>query len=127
MTVSWWSRWWGYDLGPWVSAEVFGHGVRQMLGQAAINVEKDKIEGEFRTTQTVWGLVMDTETEKVYLSEKRIQKGATLLAEKEFDFGERTLTLRQLQRFRGIMTGWTSVLKGFSCKAKMVELKSNLS
>lgn len=53
---------------------------------AAINVEKDRIEGAFRTSQTVWGLVMDTETKRVHLPEKRIQKGADLLADGAFDY-----------------------------------------
>ena len=108
-------------LRPWVSAEVFECGVRMMLGEAAINAEKDKIEGSFRTSQTVWGLVMDTVTEKVHLPERRIQKGAALLAEADFDYGASTLTLKQLQRFRGIMTGWTAVLRGLNNELKAAD------
>ncbi len=99
-------------LRPWVSAEVFEEGVRTLLGEAAINAEKDRIEGDYRTSQTVWGVVMDSEEERAYLPERRIQKGAQLMAEKEFDYGSKEATLKQLQRFRGIMTGWASVLRG---------------
>ena len=99
-------------LRPWVSAEVFEEGVRRLLGEAAINAEKDRIEGDFRTAQTVWGVVMDSEEERAYLPERRIQKGAQLLAEKEFDYGSKEATVKQLQRFRGIMTGWASVVRG---------------
>ena len=99
-------------LRPWVSAEVFEEGVRTLLGEAAINAEKDKIEGDYRTAQTVWGVVMDSVEERAYLPERRIQKGAQLLAEKEFDYGSKEATLKHLQRFRGIMTGWASVVRG---------------
>ena len=108
-------------LRPWVSAEVFEDGVRTMLGDAAINEEKDKIEGEFRTTQTVWGVIMDTQAEKAYLPEKRIQKGAALVATNEFDYGEKTVTLKQMQQFRGIMTGWSSVVQGLKNELKAAD------
>ena len=108
-------------LRPWVSAEVFEDGVRTMLGEAAINKEKDKIEGEFRTTQTVWGVIMDTQEEKAYLPERRIQKGAALVAGCEFDYGERTVTLKQMQQFRGIMTGWSSVIQGLKNELKAAD------
>ena len=99
-------------LRPWVSAGVFEDGVRAMLGDAAINKAKDVIEGEFRTTQTVWGVIMHTQAEKAFLPEKRIQKGAALVAANEFDYGEKAVTLKQMQQFRGIMTGWSSVIQG---------------
>jgi hypothetical protein len=67
-------------LRPWVSAEVFEDGVRKMLGAQAVNQEKDEVEGAFRTAQTVWGILMETDTEKATLPERRIQKGAVLLA-----------------------------------------------
>lgn len=45
------------------------------------------------------------------MPEKRILKGAHLLSHPSFDAEEKTLTLRQLQQFRGIMTGWAVELK----------------
>ena len=99
-------------LRPWISAEVFEAGVRQLLGDQAVNVEKDRIEGTFKTSQTVWGVVMETNGMKAYLPEKRIQKGASLLAGPEFDFGNHSLRLKPLQQFRGILTGWAAVVKG---------------
>eukprot|EP00435_Cladocopium_sp_Y103_P056630 s604_g19.t1 len=109
-------------LRPWVSAEVFEAGVTQMLGEAAINKDKDVIEGEFRTVQTVWGVVMDTQTETAMLPERRIQKGASLVADANFDFGMKTLCLRDLQRFRGILTGWASILKGLETELKAADV-----
>lgn len=58
------------------------------------------------------GVVMDSVEERAYLPERRIQKGAQLVAEREFDYGSKEVTLKQLQRFRGIMTGWASVIRG---------------
>ena len=87
-------------LRPWVSAEVFEDGVRTMLGEQAVNAEKDLIEGSYRTSQTVWGVVMETDTEKAFLPERRIQKGAALMAEASFDYGCTDITLKELQQFR---------------------------
>eukprot|EP00435_Cladocopium_sp_Y103_P066065 s1381_g28.t1 len=106
---------------PWVSAEVFEDGVVKMLGSKAVNQEKDAIEGAFKCSQTIWGVIMDTEEEKAFLPEKRIQKGAVLMTGSEFDFGNQTLTLRQLQQFRGILTGWSAVIKGLENELKAAD------
>ena len=91
-------------LRPWVAGEL---GVKLLLGEAAVNRE-NAIEGPFRTFQTVWGLDMDTTTEEVQLPNRRVLKGAELLADGCFDYGCKDLTLRAVQRFRGITTGWSS-------------------
>lgn len=101
-------------LGPWVSAEVFKKGVVQLLGDKAVNQEKDEIEGAYKTAQTVWGVIMQTDTKKALLPEKRIQKGVELLSDAGFDHGQHTLTLKQLQQFQGIMTGWASIIHGLA-------------
>lgn len=104
-----------------MSSETFERGVRTLLGEKAVNVEKDKVEGTFHTSQTVWGLIFETETEVATLPEKRIQKGATLVACPGFDFGAKTLTLKELQQFRGIMTGWSSVAPGLEGELKAAD------
>lgn len=108
-------------LRPWVSAEVFEKGIRMLLGDKAVNEEKDRIEGAFKTTQTIWGVIMDTESETAALPERRIQKGALLLAEPGFDFGDQTATLKQLQQYRGIVTGWASVVHGLENELKAAD------
>ena len=85
-----------------------------MLGEKAINSEKDEIEGKFQSAQTVWGIVMNAETEQAILPERRILKGAQLLADPKFDHGRKDLTLKELQQFRGIMTGWSAVVRGLT-------------
>ena len=95
-----------------MSAGVFEDGVRKMLGSQAVNAEKDEIEGSYRTAQTVWGVVMETDTERAFLPERRIQKGASLVAGASFDYGAKTITLNKLQQFRRVMTGWASGLSG---------------
>ena len=64
-------------LRPWVAAEVYEKGVKTMLGEHAVDTDKDSVEGLFRTFQTVWGLDVETETEAVHLPERRIMKGRT--------------------------------------------------
>ena len=101
-------------LRPWVSSETFEEGVKLMLGEKAINSEKDEVEGKFQSSQTVWGIVMNAETEQAILPERRILKGAQLLSSPKFDYGRKDLTLKELQQFRGIMTGWSAVVKGLT-------------
>eukprot|EP00435_Cladocopium_sp_Y103_P036950 s669_g9.t1 len=108
-------------LRPWISSEVFETGVKQLLGKNAVNQEKDEIEGAFKTTQTVWGVIMQTDTEKALLPEKRIQKGAELMSHPGFDHGAVELTLKQLQQFRGIMTGWAAVIQGLANELKAAD------
>ena len=45
----------------------FEDGVTKMLGALAVNKEKDEVEGVYRTTQTVWGIILETDTEKATL------------------------------------------------------------
>ena len=92
-------------LRPWVSSETYEWAVRQLLGSHAINAAKDAEEGQFSEVQTVWGVQINASTEKMSLPETRVLKGAYLLAEPQFNYGERSLTLKDVQRFRGIATG----------------------
>ena len=109
-------------LRPWVSASCYEKGVKLMLGDAAVNEEKDVIEGTFKDEQVIWGLVMNTSTNTVALPERRILKGAHLLTEPEFEAGCYSLRLRQLQQFRGIMTGWAVVVKGLRNELKAADI-----
>lgn len=109
-------------LRPWVSSEVYEWGVVQMLGQKAINREKDAEEGAFGPVQTIWGVIMDADEETMSLPETRILKGAYLLAGSEFNYGAKTLTLKDLQRFRGIATGWGSVVAGLKNELKAADV-----
>ena len=105
-------------LRPWISAGCYEKGVKLMLGESAVNEEKDAIEGAFKDEQVIWGLVMNTSSNTVALPERRILKGAHLLTEPEFEAGCHSLRLRQLQQFRGIMTGWAVVVRGLRNELK---------
>ena len=108
-------------LRPWVAAEVYERGVRTMLGDEALNAEKDLAEGPFRTYQCVWGLDMDTVTEEIHLPERRILKGANLLADPQFDYGNKDIAVRAIQRFQGITTGWTAIVNGLRNELKAAD------
>ena len=56
-------------LRPWVSSEVYEWGVRKLLGEKAVNAEKDKEEGSFGPAQLVWGVYIDADAEKMSLPE----------------------------------------------------------
>ena len=108
-------------LRPWVSSEVYEWAVRQLLGKNAINAAKDAEEGVFAFSQTVWGINIKTVSEKMSLPEARVLKGAYLLAEPQFNFGEKKVTLKEMQRFRGIATGWAVVVKGLKNELKAAD------
>ena len=105
-----------------MSASCYEAGVRLMLGSEAVNEEKDALEGQFKEEQTIWGLTMNTDTNQALLPERRILKGAHLLAEPAFDAGNKGLCLRQLQQFRGIATGWAVVVKGLKNELKAADV-----
>ena len=109
-------------LRPWVSSSCYDHGVRLMLGQDAVNEEKNLVEGAYREEQTIWGLNINTKTERASLPSRRIEKGAHLLAHPSFDFDSKVLTLRQLQQFRGIATGWAVVVRGLKNELKAADV-----
>ncbi|CAE7205713.1 unnamed protein product [Symbiodinium sp. CCMP2592] len=108
-------------LRPWVASEVYELGVKTLLGDAAVNREKDLVEGPFPTFQTVWGLDMDTATEEIHLPERRILKGAHLLSDGAFEYGCKDLTVRAVQRFRGLATGWTVIVRGLKNELKAAD------
>ena len=105
-------------LRPWVSSEAYEWAVTQLLGEKAINKLKDAEEGCFSRQQTVWGLTINAETERMSLPEARILKGAYLLAQPCFNYGHKDLPLKELQRFRGIATGWSTVVAGLKNELK---------
>ncbi|CAK9076517.1 unnamed protein product [Durusdinium trenchii] len=109
-------------LRPWVSSEVYEWAVVKLLGEKAINKLKDAEEGQFSNQQTVWGLTIDTDLEKMSLPEARILKGAYLLAQPHFNYGNKALPLKELQRFRGIANGWSAVIAGLRNELKAADL-----
>ena len=109
-------------LRPWISSEVYEGAVKKLLGDKAVNAIKDAEEGTFGPAQIVWGLSIDAKQEKMSLPEARILKGAYLLNGSAFNYGEKNLTLKDLQRFRGIATGWAVIVKGLKNELKAADL-----
>ena len=109
-------------LRPWISSEVYEWSVVKLLGSKAINKAKDAEEGTFESSQTIWGVTIDANEEVMSLPEARILKGAYLLSEPQFNFESKTLTLKDLQRFRGVATGWASVVTGLKNELKAADI-----
>ena len=109
-------------LRPWVSAETYQWGVMKLLGDKAVNALKDAEEGVYGPEQLVWGVAINADTERMSLPEARILKGAYLLQNAEFNYGEKTLTLKELQRFRGIANGWAAIITGLRNELKAADL-----
>eukprot|EP00435_Cladocopium_sp_Y103_P032360 s4058_g8.t1 len=107
-------------LRPWISSEVYEWGVKKLLGEKAVNAEKDREEGQFCASQLIWGIYINAD-EKMSLPEARVSKGAYLLNNEQFNYGEKKLTLKDLQRFRGIATGWSAVVKGLKNELKAAD------
>ena len=91
------------------------------FGEKAINKLKDAEEGCFSRQQTVWGLTINAETERMSLPEARILKGAYLLAQPCFNYGHKDLPLKEFQTFRGIATGWSTVVAGLKNELKSAD------
>ena len=109
-------------LRPWISSEVYEGIVVKLLGAKAVNAAKDAEEGFFAPSQIVWGVKIDADTERMSLPEARITKGAYLLNASDFNYGQKTLTLKDLQRFRGIATGWTTIVPGLKNELKAADV-----
>jgi len=109
-------------LRPWISAETYQWAVVKLLGDKAVNAAKDAEEGIYGPEQLVWGVAINTETERMALPEARVMKGAYLLQGSEYSFGEKTLTLKGLQRFRGIATGWATIVGGLKNELKAADV-----
>jgi len=107
---------------PWVSRDAYEHGVRQLLGPDAINAEKDALEGEFDTARTCWGVDIDTETDTIRIPERRILKGAHLMALPCYDSGNKDLSLLDVQRARGTAQSWAAVLPSLHLELKAADV-----
>ena len=79
-------------------------------------------KGATSNQQTVWGLIIDADTERVSLPEARILKGAYLLAQPCFNYGDKNLPLKELQRFRGIANGWSTVVTGLKNELRSADV-----
>ena len=56
------------------------------------------------------------------LPEARILKGAYLLAQPCFNYGDKNLPLKELQRFRGIANGWSTVVTGLKNELRSADV-----
>jgi len=67
-------------------------------------------------------LDIDTDSETVRIPERRILKGAHLLALPCYDFGNTCLTLLDVQRARGTAQAWTPVVPSLRLELKALDL-----
>ena len=109
-------------LRPWVSASAYEAGAKLMLGEGAINAQKNAAEGPFRAQQTCWGLDLDLERMVVRVPERRILKGAHLLADAAFDPGNRRVKLLDVQRARGTAQSWIAVLPSLRTELRALDV-----
>ena len=108
-------------LRPWVARGVLEQRVKALFGHEAINLEKDAVEGEMETSQCCWGLDVDTSRGVVRIPERRIIKGAHLLALPVYEPGNKGLTLLDLQRARGTAQSWSPVHPGLRTELKALD------
>ncbi len=65
---------------------------------------------------------MDTERGTVRIPERRITKGAHLLAGAAYEPGKKRLTLRDLQKLRGTAQSWTAVHPGLGAELRSIDV-----
>eukprot|EP00971_Amphidinium_carterae_P111725 2212849-Amphidinium_carterae.1 len=93
-----------------LSTQVYEAGVRKLLGPAAINSIKNEEEGSFSSRLCVWGLDFDTEQGTITVPERRVLRGAYLLAQPIYDSGNQRITVRDVQRARGTAQSWVAAV-----------------
>ena len=96
-------------LRPWGATATFERGLRQILGDRALNEKKLAEEGRFATNALIWGFQYDTVYGTCQLPEPKLIKGAYLITEPCFDPGQRRIPLLEVQRLRGNATYWQVV------------------
>ena len=97
---------WLMDDGVVVEPMV-GNRVFDSLGPEGVNVERMAEEGEPSTTQLLWGLHMNFDTQEVRLPEPKRIKAKYLLGETALQRGCREVPLRLLQELIGCAQYWT--------------------
>eukprot|EP00971_Amphidinium_carterae_P037955 746150-Amphidinium_carterae.3 len=103
------------------SAATYEQGVRMLMGPQSINEDKLKEEGAFTQELLVWGLLFNTRLMTVSVPERRILKGAYLLASPAFDSGNRQITLCDLQCVRGTVQSWLPALPAVGLDLRCID------
>ena len=94
---------------PWTAARAARRIIRLVFGPSSIYEKKDKEEGIWATTSTVWGLVFDTVRRTVTLPALKLVKAFHVLNDPELDEGLEGLKLHTVQVLRGNLQYWTRV------------------
>ncbi|OLQ15436.1 hypothetical protein AK812_SmicGene287 [Symbiodinium microadriaticum] len=89
------------------SLAVLDETMQLVWGPEGVNVEKMAEEGEPSTTQLLWGLHMNFDTQEVRLPEPKRIKAKYLLGETALQRGCREVPLRLLQELIGCAQYWT--------------------
>ncbi|CAE7605448.1 unnamed protein product [Symbiodinium sp. CCMP2592] len=97
-------------LRPYLASETLETLTRTVLGNQALNADKDWEEGGFDYTKIVWGLQYNTIDLTRSLPAPKLEKAAHLLALEDFDRGRRIVALRLVQELRGNQQFWLSAM-----------------
>ena len=104
------------DLGVrrWMAGRLADKLCRWLLGDAAINPEKNAEEGGWDLHKICWGLLYKTDQATVTLPEAKLLKAYHLLHDSAFDPGVRTLPLKLAMQLRGNAEYWGLVCPSFA-------------
>eukprot|EP00435_Cladocopium_sp_Y103_P074999 s366_g53.t1 len=103
---------------PWQPERAFG---KSQPEEESLGLRRSITGRTDLTTQIVWGIILETHSERAVLPKRRIQKGAVLLAGPAFDYGHKNITLKEMQQFRGILTGWAAIVPGLCNELKAAD------
>ena len=84
-------------------------GIQTALGEGALNLKKDREEGAFEVTRTIWGLQYDTRELAVGLPLPKLEKAYLLLYDGSFDSGARRHRRKMIEQLRGNQQYWVTV------------------
>lgn len=105
------------DLGwrPWIVSAEVQRVLEAFLGPGALNDKKLREEGQWSTKAVFLGFLLCTETETLSLSKEKLDKARFYLNEPKFNWGNKVVTIHDLQVLLGRLYHWTVVVRPAQC------------
>lgn len=106
-------------LRRWISPQIVEDNMKRLLGPTAINEKKNAEEGGLDVRGVLLGFEINTESEIITVSAEKLEKARRFVGEKVFDWGNKRITKRDVQKLIGRL-----IYLGVVCRAVQVFVNS---